>query len=271
MQTDASRPADTLTLVAIAVVVYATATLIHEGVGHGGACMLVGGKPLVLSTVHFECGDKGIGPVGQRLVAAGGTLANFLAGSLFLLVLRVAQSASGHLRYFFWLSMTVNLLQAAGYFLFSGVANIGDWSEVIRGLSPWWAWRAVLAICGGLLYVAFVRLALLKMAPLIGADDQRLARAKKLALVPYFTGGILSCVAALFNPIGMALVAISAAAASFGGTSGLAWMTEWLRSDRFRQSAAPPASIDRRWFWIATAALVAGLFVSILGPSIRFQ
>ena len=29
--------------------------VLHEGAGHGGACLLVGGKPLALSSVYFEC------------------------------------------------------------------------------------------------------------------------------------------------------------------------------------------------------------------------
>jgi hypothetical protein len=35
--------------------------------------------------------------------------------------------------------MTVNLMQAAGYFLFSGLGGIGDWAAVLRHLG--WASR----------------------------------------------------------------------------------------------------------------------------------
>jgi hypothetical protein len=95
------------------------ADVIHEGLGHGGMCAATGGRPLALSTVHFECSAD------TRLVAAGGTLANLIFGALFWAAARsVKQTASW--RYFFWLLMTFNLFQAGGYFLFSGIGNIGD-------------------------------------------------------------------------------------------------------------------------------------------------
>jgi hypothetical protein len=261
---------DTLTLVMIAFAVYVLSTVVHEGVGHGGACMLVGGAPVAMSSVHFECDDTRVGEAGKRIVAAGGTIANLAAGFLLLGALRVRQ-ASGQWHYALWLGMTVNLLQGAGYFLFSGVANIGDWAEIIRGLSPWWAWRAGLAVAGAALYVAFVLLALREMGPLIGGGEDRVTRARKLTVTAYLAGGILSCVAGMLNPVGMVLVAISAAAASFGGTSGLAWMAEWLQGPRIAPWPEPPLALDRRWRLIVTGALLAVLYVAVLGPGVRFR
>lgn len=271
MQRDPAHTPDTLTLVAIGAMAYAVATLIHEGAGHGTACVLGAGKPLVLSSVHFACDDAGMSAAGRVLLAAGGTLANFAAGALLLIALRATPRASGHLRYFLWLAMAVNFMAAAGYFLYSGVGSIGDWAEVVRGRSPAWAWRAGLTVSGGILYIGVVLLVLQEMAPLIGADDRRLVRARQLAVVPYLAGGILSCIAGLFNPVGMILVAISAAAASFGGTSGLAWMTGWLKSDRFPVSAESPPDIDRRWSWIVAGAIVTIIFIGVLGPGIRLS
>jgi hypothetical protein len=46
---------DTSIVVAIAIIAYAVSSVLHEGAGHGGACVLTGGKPLVMSTVHFDC------------------------------------------------------------------------------------------------------------------------------------------------------------------------------------------------------------------------
>src|SRR2546427_355944 len=71
MPTDrpAGRLLDVPTVVAIAIVAYVLADVLHEAVGHGGACVLTGGKPLVLSTVHFDCGGD------SRWVAAAGIAA----------------------------------------------------------------------------------------------------------------------------------------------------------------------------------------------------
>ena len=38
------RAIDRMTVVAIAIVAYALANLIHEGLGHGGTCIAVGGR-----------------------------------------------------------------------------------------------------------------------------------------------------------------------------------------------------------------------------------
>ena len=256
---------DVLTILAIAVVAYAIADVVHEGLGHGGACLLTGGWPLVLSTVHFECSDD------NRLVMAGGTIANFVAGVVAWGLGR-ATKGSPPLRYFLWLSMTVNLLQGAGYFLFSGVAGIGDWADFVKGLEPAWAWRTALVILGSGLYIECVRRSLVELLPLVGNRlPERWQRGRRLAVVAYIAGGVLFCLAGLLNPVGMILIAISAAAASFGGTSGLAWMWMVLKNPDFPKSQLQFGPITRRPAWIAAAVIVGVLFVAVLGPSIRLQ
>jgi hypothetical protein len=84
-------------------------------------------------------------------VGAGGTLANLIFGALFWVVARaVRQSASG--RYFFWLLMTFNLFEAGGYFLFSGIGDIGDWAAIVARWQPAWAWRVALIAPGTATY-----------------------------------------------------------------------------------------------------------------------
>src|SRR4051812_40955087 len=97
----ATKP-DLLTVVAITIAATVIADFIHEGLGHGGMCVASGGRPLLLSTVHFECG------IDSRLVAASGTLANLIFGTLFWAAGRAVKH-SACWRYFFWLLMTFNL------------------------------------------------------------------------------------------------------------------------------------------------------------------
>lgn len=259
--------ADLPTIVAIGLIAYIIADVLHEALGHGGACLASGGKPLVLSTVHFECSHD------TRLVMAGGTLVNLAAGSLFWALLRLARHASAGLRYFFWMGLTVNLLQAGGYFLFSGIGNIGDWADFVKGLQPAWAYHVGLTILGAASYLLFVWVALLALRPLIGSDPtERRQRAGRLTVFPYLAGGTLSCIAGLLNPVGMILVAISAAAASFGGTSGLAWMAQWLHGSGIPAGPpAKPAYIGRSWGWILAGAILSAAFIFLLGPSVKFR
>jgi hypothetical protein len=259
-----SRSLDLLTVAGIAVVAFAIANFTHEALGHGGACILNGGKPLVLSSVHFDCSIE------NRWIAAGGTIANFVLATISCIALRLVKRPAT-LRYFLWLLMTVNLLQGGGYFLFSGVGNIGDWAYVIKGLSPIWAYRVGLAVLGTVTYILFVWFALVAIRPFTGmAQPERWQRAKKLALLPYFVGGGLYTISGLFNPVGMVLVAISAAAASFGGTSGLAWMWQVPRG-KPADASILPEPIERSRGWIIAGAVAAIIYIGLLGPGIRFS
>ena len=257
---------DLLTIAAIAVVATMITTVIHEALGHGGMCVATGAQPMVLSTVHFECSAE------NRLVAAGGTLANLVFGTLVWVASRQVKRAASW-RYFFWLLMTFNLFDAGGYFLFSGVGNFGDWAEVVAGWNPAWAWRLGLIALGIVTYfLLFVPLCLRELLPFLPKDqDVRVSRGRRLTLIPYLSAGILSCVAGALNPVGPILILLSAAAASFGGKSGLAWMWTLLRGPRIRSSEMQMPEIDRSWGWIAVATILAIAFIAVLGPGVRFS
>jgi hypothetical protein len=89
-------------------------------------------------------------------------------------------------------------------------------------------------------------------------------------MVPYVTGGILYTVAGFFNPVGMILVGLSAAAASFGGTSGMAWMTQCLGSKFAPKNASPRFILQRSRRWLIAAFVTAPIFIGLLGRGIRF-
>jgi hypothetical protein len=255
---------DSRTIIAISIVAFAIANVLHEGVGHGGACVITGGHAKVLSTVHFECSKD------SRFIAAAGTLVNFIMGFLCWLASRFVDKTHGHWRYFIWLLTTINLLTAAGYFLFSGIGDFGDWAYVISGLAPAWLWRTGLTILGAVLYALLVWLALLELRPFLGEADWRRGGAKDLTIIPCVTGGVLYTIAGLFNPVGMILVALSAAAASFGGTSGMAWMTQYLGSKFVPKISGQPITVQRSRGWILAAFITAAIFVGVLGRGIRF-
>jgi hypothetical protein len=259
-------PSDALTITAIAIIAYILATVLHEGVGHGGACLLVGGQPQVISTVHMECSAD------TRLVTAGGTLMNVIAGALAFALGRATSRIHPSLKYFLWISMTVNLFVAAGYFAFSGIGGFGDWALFSQGLGPQWIWRVGMTIFGAAAYMLVAQLSLLELRPLIGSDQkQRFVRAVQLSKMPYFAGGILACVAGSLNPQGLILVVLSAAASTFGGTSGLLWMMDWLKGGRIPLGSEPePVPIRRSWPWIATAIALGLAFILVLGPGVHF-
>ena len=84
--------------------------------------------------------------------------------------------------------MTFNLFEAGGYFLFSGIGNIGDWTAVVAGWQPAWAWRVGLAALGTVTYfILFVPLCLRELRPFLGNDAKiRVRRAWQLTLRALF-------------------------------------------------------------------------------------
>jgi hypothetical protein len=259
---------DLLTVIAIALVAYATSNILHEALGHGGACVALCGKPLVLSSVHVDCGDDAMSALARRGVAAAGTIVNFTAGAIGLVVFRATNPArKPHVAYFLWLFTTLNLLMGAGYFLFSGVGNIGDWAAVANGTVSPLIWRPAMAVFGGALYFLFARQSGHWLGALVGSDDLSMKRSRRLCVPAYFAGGLLFCLSGLFNPVGPVLIAISAAAASFGGASGLLWLTRFTPGSK---RSAEPAGLERSNAWIVAGCIVSLIFVGILGPGINF-
>src|SRR5580692_12580607 len=115
---------DVLTVVAISLVAEILGDVLHEGLGHAAVALLTGAKSGVLTTVAWSS------EFDSRLVAAGGTLVNVVAGLMFWFALRSAQNASLPMRYFLLISAAFNLFAGTGYFFFSGVTDFGDWAAV---------------------------------------------------------------------------------------------------------------------------------------------
>jgi hypothetical protein len=257
------------TVIAISALAYVLANIVHEGLGHGGTCVLVGAHPTVLNAIFFEYDDKVATLSQQKWISAGGSIANVLVGLPILGVLRSRRLPSS-LRYFLWLFTAVNLLTAFGYLLYSGIGGIGDWAHVVEGLGSPLLLRGGMAIVGAVLYFLVApRLLMPPLDPFLGTDPGvRAVRARKLCLIPYLAGGVSLVVAGILNPYGLQVVLISAVAAAFGGTSFLAW---YPRKPRTPTPGTPavPLAIARSWGWIVAGVVVLGFFVVVLGPGLR--
>lgn len=263
-----SAALDLPTIAAIGMVAYLLSNLVHEGLGHGGTCWLVGGRPLGLSSAWFDGDMTGLSAWAVRAEKAGGTLANLLCGLGLLAWLRTMRRPTAQLYYFVWLAMTVNLLQAGGYLMASPLLGFGDWKDFIAGLAPRFAWQLGLTALGVLISGAALSFGVRTLAPLLGGQlAERQRRARWLCVVPYvFAGALVFSIAALFNPGGKVFI-LTSAAAHLGGTAWLVWLPAWVKPAK-ATTPAEPLALSRHRGWLLAGLLAALVCIFVLGPAI---
>jgi len=255
---------DTLTLASLGIVAFAIAIVTHEGLGHGLATLAVGGKPVMLTTCYFSSS----GSLSRWIPAAGG-IANVVVGLLAVLALRLLRTAGPHIRYFFTLVLAFNLLFAAGYPAYSGIAAFGDWAAVISGLSPAWLWRVMLVAFSVISYYLSLRLLAVEMRPFCGSEaSEAQTRLRRITLIPFVAALGTASLAGAFNPSGWTVIftaALPGAAAAFGLTQ-----IDHFSAVRVNDSSLPAATISRSLGWILAAFAILAIFVGVLGPGIKF-
>ncbi|HEX7070430.1 MAG TPA: hypothetical protein VF190_06480 [Rhodothermales bacterium] len=266
-----TRPAvDALTTVAIASVAISLVQILHEGT-HAAACVAVGAGIREMSALHVSCHAAVVWQ--SKLVSASASIVNFIVGTLAFVLLRRRRGWSSEMTFFVWLFFLMNWLAAGGYWMFSGVGNVGDWAYVIDGWSPHWLWRLGMAVAGAAVYMALVWTALRVLGTIIGgADpDEQIRRAVRLGLYAYVTVFGVIFVAGMFNSYGITgLPALAALALALGGMSPLLWMMQWFRSKGFVKTPGEPLSIRRRWAWVIAGVAAVLVYVVLLGPTIHF-
>jgi hypothetical protein len=254
---------DRLTIVAISVLACVLQDILHEGLGHAVTAWLAGAHQITISTVAMQS------EIETRWIAASGTLVNLVFAGIFWLLLRNRRRYSPALHYFLVLAMMGNLFTGTGYFFFSGVANFGDWAAVIHGLHPYWFWRLGLVIIGAASYYASMLLVTAQLRP-FQVPGEGWRRIRRLSWIPYFTDGILAGVAGLLNPAGLFYVIASALPSTLGANAGLLSLPSLMRGQKI-ESAETVAPIRRSLPWIISGALIALLFILVLGRGITWS
>ncbi len=260
---------DVWVISAITIVAWAVADLLHEGLGHGGMCLLVGAKPLILTSAYFDFDEKTATSAGLRWIAASGSMVNVLVGIPLLLWLPRARVSSTW-RFFLWLLGAQNVLTGFGYLLYSSVGGLGDWSVVIRGLSYALWWRIAEGIVGVALYFYVApKLMLPGLLPFVGQGADRHARAWRVTFLPYLVGGCTSVASGALNPLGVKIMLISSVAAAFGGTSLLAWFYS-AYAPKTDSGTPPSLGVPRSRGWMIAAVVALAIFVGVFGRGITF-
>ena len=245
---------DKLTIVSMAVIASALATLLHEGLGHGAIAWMRGDIPTELTSNHLSS----LRP--DHWVEAGGTLVNLLVGALSLIACRHVHR--GNPRYFLWLLSALNLLPGAGYFLLSGIFGFGDWHAVTADLPYQVGVRIGMTLFGAGLYVVVVKQLANAVRPFVPDRPTY----NTVGRLPYYAAGLFSCVAGALDPFGVNLLLVSTIPAAFGGSSGLMWADSLMPL----RSTDPILSIHRAPAWWVAAAVLGTGYILILGRGMTF-
>jgi hypothetical protein len=261
-QASTSSKDDVATLIAIAALACILQDILHEGLGHGVTAWLSGAHSVTMSTVALQT------DLDTPWISANGTLVNLLFGGIFWLLLRKPRRYGPATFYFLLLAMAGNLFTGTGYFLFSGVANFGDWAAVIRDLQPHWAWRLGLVVLGGFSYYGSMMMVGAKLNEFYRANHGS-ARIRRLSWTPYFTDGILAGVAGLLNPAGLFYVLASALPSTLGANAGLLSLPSMMQM--WTSPNEPVRPIRRSPGWIITGGVAGLLFIFLLGRGITWS
>jgi hypothetical protein len=257
-----TEPNNRATIISMAVLAIAASSLLHEGLGHGVTAWLRGDIPTELTSNHLS----DIRP--DRLVDAAGTLVNLIVGALAM-ALSALSGRRANLRYFLWLLSCFNLMDGAGYFLFSGVIGFGDWEAVIAGLPHYLALRIAMCLFGAVFYYFVVALMMRLLRPFCPTNSYANSHYNTLARLPYYAACAFYCLAGAFDPLGIKLLLISTIPAAFGGNSGFVWGDSVL--SRTPSLSTPPLVITRQPAWWIAAILIGLVYILILGRGIAFK
>ena len=260
---------DWLTVVAIAAIAISFNVAFHEGV-HALTCLAVGSHLQEYSALYVSCDSPTVSQA--KIVAGSAPTYNLIAGVFLWIILPNSRKQTSETQFFLWLFMLMNWFYGAGYLIFSGIANIGDWAVVTNGWEPSWLWRVLMTIVGTLFFMLFVRLGLQEFGKMVGGDgDEQIRRANKLCVLSYVTSFVVVLIAGFFCPYGLLSLPVTAGIfAVIGALSPFLWMMRWFRTKNFVKLVKEPLEIYRKWRWLVAAVIVVFTYVFILGRTLYF-
>jgi hypothetical protein len=237
---------DVVTAAAIGVVAFVGAMLVHEGLGHAGACVALGGRAIVFPVWTQTSVQK-------PAIVAAGPLANLLFGGIALAFVSRTHSAQDHLRYFAWLTAAFNLLNLTGYATLGAATGFGDWGVVLTAAHAQGFVRLAVALVAGAAYYGSLRI-----LAAVGARYLTASTGWRWTVPPYVAAGIVACVATAMSGQGRPVMLV-AVAASFGAGIGLPVLHDWGR----RAAVTDPAALARHGGWRLASAIATVAFVWI--------
>ena len=239
---------DLPTAIALAALAICTTACAHEALGHGSACLFLGGRITLLSNAFFRCSAP------SPIIDISGPVGNLLTGFIaFALQGRISGNRPA-LRFYALCVMAFSLFWEAGYVIFAMLRDRGDYVYAWIGFvgAANWAVRLGGIAVGIAAYSAFSRM-LAKRVRVYAAWPRRIPHLLRPA---WITGVVaMAASASLFSPD--RLGAMHDAGLSAVAAFPLLLPYEYLSSSC---ELAKPIARDRR----IIAGGVAGLIVFAL-------
>lgn len=254
MNTDASKD-DLLTVAAIGIIAMCAVTFDHEALGHGGACVALGGHIQVLTSSVFHCDLK------SRWIAPAGPAGNLLMGMLALVAVRFVPARLAGLRLFLLLMTAFSYFWEGGYAVQAMIKRDGDLYFAGQDFlgEPSANWRIAGVVAGLCLFVFAIAVtgrALRRLWPVP-------ARARRVARTVWLAASAAAIVAALACNIDRAHN-IHDAFAEIGLASLPLLFIPWGRP----MPDAASVNIERSWIAVALACIIFAVFAATLGHGI---
>jgi hypothetical protein len=242
---------DLITTIAIGLLAYLSADVTHHILGHGAACLALGGRINSLSSVFVDSTVTG------ATIDLAGPVANLAVGLAAFGFVATRRPFSRSLSWFLLLVAAFNLFWFELQMVFSVATRTDDWAWPIRYYKiPDIARYGMIAI-GMSSYWLTVRA--------IGArlDFQSLSSAKLAVTSAWIAAGTIACTTAAFDPHPSAAILQHAAPQSLLLSIGL------LVTPSVKPAYSSDLRIDtikRSRYWITAAVIASILSVLFLGP-----
>lgn len=249
--TSARSKDDLVTAAAIGLLAYLSADVGHHVLGHGVACLALGGTINSISSVFVNCTIRG------AVIDLAGPTANLVVGLAALALVAGRRYFPRSLSLFLLLAAAFNLFWFALQLVFSAATMTDDWAWPIHYYGIPNTGRYGMIAIGAVGYWLTVRA--------IGArlDFPSRSRAMYVVTSAWVAAGVIACVTAALDRHPSAAILQHAAPQSLLLAIGLLF-TPSASPNNISDSSA--LVIARSWYWITAAAVASVLSVLFLGP-----
>lgn len=257
-----------ITLVAISIVAWALAIVLHEIVGHAGIAALMGIAVRAVSTTTIYLPWDQVQSLGQyRIIHVGGTAANLLTGAVALLLLHFRKPISKEFRYFLWLFTTMSFVIVMMYLISATAVGAGDWIEVVTDLEPRSLYTAIIIGAGVVFAIPGYAFPLRVWMPDLKGNRSVLL---KVTVIPVLTLIITQTLSVLRSPF-----AFQPPESSHMGAMIFIYIHFVLWAILVNVIPMPRSSeaiesieLRRSTFWLVVGIAVFLFFVLVLGPGL---